>query len=152
APAISLSAPRGRPPVSVSSAATPVETVSGAARSRSNSVEERCSPSEDSMRARSLAADGIRTSGGRSGYRAGVAFAFYSPTDEILLRGTKVVNPSAKAARKAELRNSCERSSRNWRGGVAVIGKLDGRRDGIPSAAPPLVSCRRQTSSLHISA
>src|SRR5664279_3423012 len=110
APAISLSAPRGRPPVSVSSAATPVETVSGAARSRSNSVEERCSPSEDSMRARSLAADGIRTSGGRSGYRAGATFAFYSPTDEILLRGTKVVNPSAKAALRADFRNSCEKT------------------------------------------
>src|ERR1022692_325680 len=70
-PVISLSAPRGRPPVSASSAANPVETVSGAARWRSNSVEERCSPSEDSIRARSVATDGMRTSGGRSEYGAG---------------------------------------------------------------------------------
>ena len=37
-------------------------------------------------------------------------FAFYSPTDEILLRGTKVVNPSAKAALRADFRNSCEKT------------------------------------------
>src|ERR1035437_3844464 len=78
-PAISLSAPRGRPPVSASSAANPVETVSGAARWRSNNVEVRCSPSEDSIRARSVATDGMRTSGGRSEYGAGITFAFYSP-------------------------------------------------------------------------
>jgi hypothetical protein len=34
--------------------ATPVETVIGAARSRSNSVEERRSPSDDSIRERSV--------------------------------------------------------------------------------------------------
>ena len=37
-----------------------------------------------------------------------VIFAFYSPTDEILLRGTKVVNPSAKAALKEEFRGLCK--------------------------------------------
>ena len=106
-PAISLSAPRGRPPVSASSAATPVETVSGAARSRSSSVEERRSGSEDSKRARKVATDAITTLRARERVawvktgrkrsaqsRADQAstFAFYSPTGRILLRGVGVVN------------------------------------------------------------
>ena len=54
-PVISLSAPRGRPPVRASSSAMPMGTVCGAMRSRNNSVGARRSPSDDSMRARSVA-------------------------------------------------------------------------------------------------
>jgi hypothetical protein len=51
-PAISLRAPRGKPPIRESRVAIPVETVKGAARSRSNSVEERRAPSDASIRER----------------------------------------------------------------------------------------------------
>jgi hypothetical protein len=51
-------------------------------------VEVRCSPSEDSMRARSVATDGIRTSGGRSEYGGRSYFRFLFAYRWILLRGT----------------------------------------------------------------
>ncbi len=59
-PVISLSAPRGRPPVSASSSAMPMGTVCGAMRSRSNSVGTSRSLSDDSILARSVAADGMK--------------------------------------------------------------------------------------------
>lgn len=37
-------------------------------------------------------------------------FRFLFAYGEILLRGTKVVNPSAKAALRADFRNSCEKT------------------------------------------
>jgi hypothetical protein len=101
-PLISLSAPRGKPPVRASKACTPVETVSGAMRSRNSSVEERRSPSEDSICARKVAAEDIIT--GRTAQEKlrttrrelngpRDSFAFYSPF-VILLRGVRVVNTS----------------------------------------------------------
>ncbi len=75
-------------------------------RSRSSSVDERCSPSEDSIWERRaeaesvvkaarakwwMATDDIRTSG-QAECRVGIYSLFVRLT-EILLRGTKVVNP-----------------------------------------------------------
>jgi hypothetical protein len=50
---------------------------------------------------------------------AGATFAFYSPTDRILLRGTKVVNSSAKAALKEGFTTCLRREAQN---------SADGRR------------------------
>src|SRR5580698_5187334 len=56
-PEISLSAPRGSPPVSASRAGTPVEMLIGVSRSRSNKVDARPSPSMDSIWARKIAGE-----------------------------------------------------------------------------------------------
>ncbi len=91
-PTISLNAPRGSPPVSASSAKTPVGTNSGVDFSRSNNVDDRCSPSADSTRARSGVVDGMKTSEMTDGEAA--TFAFYSPlADRILRLGRELVNP-----------------------------------------------------------
>ena len=89
-PENSLKAPRGKPPVSVSRAAIPVDTVSGAARSRSSKVDEIWLPSDDSIRVRKLetelpakaaltmgvtTTDDIRTFG-RAEYREQFRFLF----------------------------------------------------------------------------
>jgi hypothetical protein len=54
--------------------------------------------------------------------------------------------PLTETAQKARFNLNLRGEARNLANGDATC-KPDGRRDGIPSAAPPLVSCRRQTSS-----
>ena len=74
-PTISLSAPRGSPPVRASSCAMPMGTVIGAARSRSSKVEPSCLPSDDSSWARRVAADGMRDL--RDGRIGGEVFSLF---------------------------------------------------------------------------
>src|SRR5215469_864871 len=95
-PVISLRAPRGNPPVKASNLATPVETVRGAAFSRKKRVEERCWPSDDSMRARSEEVDsGMEDL--RKGSRKKVYFRFlFVYRDRILRPRRKVVKPSSR--------------------------------------------------------